>query len=52
MTLWGGLLLLASQPFRLWFSTTESWLGVARWLIGKLASVGEAPLAVVELEPQ
>lgn len=34
VTLWGGLLLIASQPFRLWFSGTETWLGFANWLIG------------------
>lgn len=34
VTLWGGLLLLASQPFRLWFSTTAAWQSFATWLIG------------------
>jgi FtsH-binding integral membrane protein len=34
VTLWGGLLLIASQPFRLWVSGTETWQGFARWLIG------------------
>lgn len=34
VTLWGGLLLVASQPFRLWFSGTETWLRIANWLIG------------------
>lgn len=33
VTLWGGLLLVASQPFRLWFSGTEAWLSFARRLI-------------------
>jgi hypothetical protein len=33
-TLWGGLLLIASQPFRLWFADTRVWLGFANWLIG------------------
>lgn len=33
VTLWGGLLLIASQPFRLWFSGTELWLNLAnRWI--------------------
>lgn len=32
--LWGGLLLIASQPFRLWFGGTETWLAFARWLTG------------------
>lgn len=31
-TLWGGLLLVASQPFRLWLMGTEWWLAfAARW---------------------
>lgn len=34
VTLWGGLLLIASQPFRLWFSGTETWQRIASWLIG------------------
>lgn len=33
-TLWGGLLLIASQPLRLVISGTESWLAFARWAIG------------------
>jgi hypothetical protein len=32
-TLWGGLLLIASQPFRLWLSGTAAWLGFASRLI-------------------
>lgn len=34
VTLWGGLLIIASQPFRLWLSGTETWLDFARRLIG------------------
>lgn len=30
VTLWGGLLLIASQPLRLWLSGTEGWLSFAR----------------------
>jgi hypothetical protein len=32
-TFWGGLLLIASQPFRLWLSGTAAWLGFAGRLI-------------------
>jgi len=32
-TLWGGLLLIASQPFRLWLSGAAAWLSVASRLI-------------------
>ena len=32
-TLWGGLLLIVSQPFRLWLSGTAAWLGFAGRLI-------------------
>jgi FtsH-binding integral membrane protein len=28
VTIWGGLLLVASQPLRLWMSGTEAWLGL------------------------
>ena len=34
VTLWGGLLLIASQPFRLWLSGTQGWLRFAGWLVG------------------
>lgn len=33
-TLWGGLVLIASQPLRLMISGTPEWLAFARWLIG------------------
>jgi hypothetical protein len=32
-TLWGGLLVIASQPFRLWLAGTAAWLGFASRLI-------------------
>jgi hypothetical protein len=28
VTLWAGLLLVVSQPLRLWLSGTEAWLGL------------------------
>lgn len=32
-TLWGGLLVIASQPFRLWLMGTATWLALAaRWI--------------------
>lgn len=34
VTLWGGLLLIASQPFRLWLSGTDGWMRFATWLVG------------------
>ncbi len=34
VTLWGGVLLIVSQPLRLWISGTETWLHFANWLIG------------------
>jgi len=34
VTLWGGLVLIASQPFRLWLSGTGAWLAFANGLIG------------------
>lgn len=34
VTLWGGLLLIASQPLRLVLSGTEAWARFAGWLIG------------------
>jgi len=36
VTLWGGLLLIASQPLRLWFSGTAAWMGFALWAVGLL----------------
>ena len=32
-TLWGGLLLIASQPFRLWLMGTETWVALAGRLL-------------------
>lgn len=34
VTLWGGLLLIALQPPRLWLSGTEGWLGFAGRAVG------------------
>lgn len=34
VTLWGGLLIIASQPLRLVVSTTQEWLAFARWATG------------------
>ena len=36
VTLWGGLLIIVSQPLRLAVSSTESWLVFARWATGLL----------------
>ncbi len=36
VTLWGGLLIIVSQPLRLVVSGTEAWLGFARWATGLL----------------
>lgn len=36
VTLWGGLLLIASQPVRLMVSGTDGWLAFARWATGLL----------------
>ncbi|WP_133479773.1 hypothetical protein [Cognatilysobacter segetis] len=36
-TLWGGLLLIASQPLRLAVSGTEGWLAFAHWATGLVA---------------
>jgi hypothetical protein len=36
VTLWGGLLMIASQPLRLIVSGTEGWLAFARWATGLL----------------
>ena len=32
-TMWGGLIMLASQPLRVWISQTEAWNAFAGWLI-------------------
>jgi hypothetical protein len=37
VTLWGGLLIIVSQPLRLALSGTEGWLSFARWATGLLA---------------
>jgi hypothetical protein len=34
VTLWGGLLFVASQPLRLVLSGSEAWIRIATWLIG------------------
>lgn len=34
VTLWGGLLLVCSQPLRLLVSGTAAWLAFARWAVG------------------
>jgi uncharacterized membrane protein YqgA involved in biofilm formation len=31
-TIWGGLLIVASQPLRLMISTTPAWLAFAGWI--------------------
>jgi hypothetical protein len=31
-TVWGGLLIVVSQPLRLWIGNTEPWLAFATWL--------------------
>ncbi len=36
VTLWGGVLMIISQPLRLAVSSTESWLVFARWATGLL----------------
>ena len=36
VTLWGGLLVIVSQPLRLVVSSTEGWLVLARWATGLL----------------
>lgn len=33
-TLWGGLVVVASQPLRLMVASTSAWLAVANWLTG------------------
>lgn len=37
VTLWGGLLLIVSQPLRLAISSTAAWLAFAHWATGLLA---------------
>ena len=34
VTLWGGMLIIVSQPLRLVISGTEGWLAFARWATG------------------
>jgi hypothetical protein len=36
VTLWGGLLIIVSQPLRLFVSSTQGWLAFARWATGLL----------------
>jgi len=36
VTLWGGLLIIVSQPLRLVVSSTQGWLAFARWATGLL----------------
>ncbi|MCA1636547.1 MAG: hypothetical protein LC802_23375 [Acidobacteria bacterium] len=36
-TAWGGLLIVASQPLRLWLGGTSVWLAFASWLTGWVA---------------
>ena len=36
VTLWGGLLVIVSQPLRFMISGTEAWLSFARWATGLL----------------
>ena len=36
VTLWGGLLIIVSQPLRLAVSSTQGWLAFARWATGLL----------------
>ena len=36
VTLWGGLALIASQPFRFWLMGTPAWLAFAGWAVGLL----------------
>ena len=36
VTLWGGLLIIVSQPLRLVVSSTQAWLTFARWATGLL----------------
>jgi hypothetical protein len=32
-TLWGGLVLIASQPLRLWLMGTDAWLALAQRIL-------------------
>jgi hypothetical protein len=32
--LWGTLLIVLSQPLRLWFASTPAWISFAKWLVG------------------
>jgi hypothetical protein len=34
ITLWGGLIMLASQPLRMWLSESAAWNSLAAWAIG------------------
>ena len=36
VTLWGGSLIVVSQPLRLVVSSTQGWLDFARWSTGRL----------------
>jgi hypothetical protein len=36
VTLWGGLLIIASQPLRLLIAGTDSWLAFAHWAVGSM----------------
>jgi hypothetical protein len=36
VTLWGGLVLILSQPLRLVVSGTDAWMSIARWATGLL----------------
>ena len=36
VTLWGGLLLIASQPLRLMLSSAGAWLAFAQWAVNLL----------------
>ena len=38
VTLWGGLLIIVSQPLRLVVSSTQGWLAFARWATGLLGA--------------
>ena len=36
VTLWGGLLVVISQPSRVWMAQTSSWVAFAEWFVGVL----------------